>query len=147
MSHHLDHLLQVVPIAQTHTSIGVSITLFSLERFTEGMRLRGRVTADDERLAWAHVEMVAPFAIPTMDFRATDDRGGQYRLRGEGASGTPRRLEFSAISAKPLSILTNQLQLELSEIRWLDPGRTSSDRIIHTQSVTWTLSVPILTTI
>ncbi len=137
-----DQLLYVVPVVQTYTTDDTTVTLFSLELFADGMRLRGRVTTVDRRVESRQNQSTAPFLIPAINFRAADDLGDQYQLTAGGASGTLRRMEFAAVSRQPLSSSAKELRLELTEILWRDVGKNNTEGIIRVQPVHWTFTVP-----
>jgi hypothetical protein len=146
MPRQLNLLRQVLPIAQSVTQDGVTVTLFSLELYAEGMQLRCRLQVDDQRLlAWTRSGSVTSPIVIRLSFHLTDDRNGDYWLTFGGGNGSPVNLDYRAIGWKPLATAVRTVQVELTEIRWHDLSGADSAQPIHMLKPGWTwhLSVPM----
>jgi ClpA/ClpB-like protein len=161
---------RVVPIGQTHTGGGLTVTLYSLESYPGGFVLRGRLHTETV-LADREIPDRLHMSFPRLVFAAADDRGRDYIPTPDMSTiGSARSVGPDVESELPLTFLVplaaeaTRLAVEVVEIRWAsswrqvplrDPTPIPPGQVRHeTHSVTvtsqtlvqplgWTFDIPL----
>jgi Clp amino terminal domain, pathogenicity island component len=129
-------LLRVIPIAQLQRHNECEITLLSLEAYSDGFVLNGRLRCDGG-------EDVYPFTAP--DFRVSDDRGGTY-IQGAGGPALQHfdRWRFSYLFTPPFDPLARQLSMAVDDLAWLSYDEVHSRRIVgRVAHGPWSFTIPL----
>jgi hypothetical protein len=131
----LRQLLRVLPIAQSHRTESLELTLLSLEIYAEGFLLNGRVDreGDIEVRRWPEVVLAA-----------SDEGDQDYRPLPCGGNGISTQWRFCFQFAPPLREAARELRIRVDEIRWRRPDRATSQLAVErTDSGPWTFTIPL----
>jgi hypothetical protein len=154
----LTSLRRVIPIAQEIAWGDITITLFSLEDFVAGFRLRVRLAlteshpllVESARLVHSAIaeqrfeDALTLTASPGLAFTATDDRGTVFDQRGREGGGSTTRWEFDPRFVPALDPTANRLHLSVDAVRWSRYDRTTRDHIeVGADHGPWEFDVPI----
>jgi hypothetical protein len=153
----LTDLRRVVPIAESWTGGGHTLTLRSLEDYADGFLIRIHLRTQVQPVADRGVPEWPPkFHLRSeLVVRAVDDQGllyncAQRSLGGSWSGGGPHSPfaegEFSPRFAPALGEGAQHLRLEAVELRWvrLEDG-TADTKLETTQSLGWVFEVPLST--
>lgn len=107
-------LLKVIPIAQEQKQQGTTLTLVSLEVYSDGFVIQGQIFAENAPPTTPDHSLLPD--IPS--FLGSDDLGNFYRGDSKGGSGSQQHWRFSHIFKPALHSNAQELRLEIPKIIW-----------------------------
>lgn len=127
----LRDLLRVIPVAQSHTVDGVTVTLLSIETYADGFVATFRVIAEP-----------APSGhrFPQLVLEITDDQGNRYNGWPGGGVGDYEQWRLIHRFAPALAPNAQELHLDVTDVRWRTPGNQPEEKA---EVGPWAFAVPI----
>lgn len=139
-------LERVIPVVQTQSIDGGSLTVLSIDAYAEGSEVRLRLHLEEERES-----SVIPFGphdfppMPELTLIVRDDQGHRYPAMPGGGGGGGTSWQWDYRVHQPIDPAARELVLEVPEITWQkhEPRRGRADSVERIQTGPWTFRVSL----
>ncbi len=135
-------LVRVIPVAQRQIHQNTELLLLSLEVYTDGFILQGRLRRKTE-LPLPPTQYCMPAHLHMI--MASDDLGTQFHGLPQGGGGSEGIWRFSHAFTPQLDPAARELRLELPELRWHIHDRADHKQPPQQEVVPgpWTFTIPL----
>jgi hypothetical protein len=133
-------LLRVIPIAQQQEHDSTTVSLLSLEVYTDSFIILGRIVTEKKELCASGLH-----CFPHLEnLSVSNDQGVYYQGTQQESGNMSQELRFTSAFMAPLHSTVRELYLEIPELRWECFNHGAKLQMLDSQPGPWKFSFALL---